>query len=345
MWNGSTTQLASFATRTGVTFPLLQQAGNNTDLGVRSSGSIDAMMVIDQNGIIQHIGGSTISGRTSAIATIQRLLAPSAPVLQLSVETLVFGPQITAGQPASSVLTFTNTGAENLEITQIQADLPEITLNATEFTILPGKSAELRITFNAEAGGSYSGTLILTTNDPERKQLQISIAPITVIDLPGRIALQTQALDFGEIEVSRTTAQPLIITNEGDGPLQISGITSNLQGVSVSQQTFKVPPGESHILQINIAPGSEGSFAGTLTLSTDDPDRSTVVLTLSGSAAVIFADPRVDFNGDGAINLGDFIAFARAFGTANPTFDLNENNTVDFGDFVVFARSFGRPLP
>ncbi|MDE2999351.1 MAG: hypothetical protein OXU79_09775 [Gemmatimonadota bacterium] len=50
-----------------------------------------------------------------------------------------------------------------------------------------------------------------------------------------------------------------------------------------------------------------------------------------------------DFNGDGAVNFADFIAFAGAFGTASPAFDLDGSGLVDFQDFIVFATYFGLP--
>ncbi len=54
-----------------------------------------------------------------------------------------------------------------------------------------------------------------------------------------------------------------------------------------------------------------------------------------------------DFDGDGDVNFGDFVVFARAFGTGpgspgwDPKFDLDGDGRVNFGDFVIFARRFG----
>ena len=59
------------------------------------------------------------------------------------------------------------------------------------------------------------------------------------------------------------------------------------------------------------------------------------------------ADPRSDFDGDGVVGFGDFVAFARAFGSSSdlpnwiPACDLDADGRVGFGDFVIFAASFG----
>ncbi len=54
-----------------------------------------------------------------------------------------------------------------------------------------------------------------------------------------------------------------------------------------------------------------------------------------------------DFNGDGKVNLADFLAFAGGFGTRsgdanyNPRLDLNGSGSVDLSDFLAFAGVFG----
>ena len=83
-------------------------------------------------------------------------------------------------------------------------------------------------------------------------------------------------------------------------------------------------------------------MTGTLTLLSDDPVNGRVDVTLSGVAIVILADPRIDFNGNGTIDFGDFVQFVQAFGSTEARFDLNLNGTVDFGDFVQLVGNFGR---
>ena len=55
--------------------------------------------------------------------------------------------------------------------------------------------------------------------------------------------------------------------------------------------------------------------------------------------------PSPDFDGDGAINLADFLAFARVFGSSSVgarfRFDLDGDGEVGFSDFLIFARAFG----
>lgn len=71
----------------------------------------------------------------------------------------------------------------------------------------------------------------------------------------------------------------------------------------------------------------------------------------SGSQVMVLEDlSRADFDGSLRVDLGDFVLFARAFGSGvgdslfEARFDLNENERVDFGDFLIFANAFGRIL-
>ena len=76
-----------------------------------------------------------------------------------------------------------------------------------------------------------------------------------------------------------------------------------------------------------------------------EPNQTLEILEERPPPVVVYANPRADFNGDGAVDFGDFIAIAGAFNTNDSIYDLNGNGVVDFNDFIEFAKSFGRPLP
>ncbi len=52
-----------------------------------------------------------------------------------------------------------------------------------------------------------------------------------------------------------------------------------------------------------------------------------------------------DFDGNGIVDFGDFILFAKAFGSDQSGFDLDGNGSVDFPDFILFAQRFGEGMP
>tara|TARA_Y100000310_G_scaffold342681_1_gene446913 strand:- start:2883 stop:4220 length:1338 start_codon:yes stop_codon:yes gene_type:complete len=61
-------------------------------------------------------------------------------------------------------------------------------------------------------------------------------------------------------------------------------------------------------------------------------------------------EPNPDFDGDGNVGFGDFLQFARAFGTSStdfnwdPQYDLDSDDIVAFSDFLHFARVYGNDV-
>jgi hypothetical protein len=53
----------------------------------------------------------------------------------------------------------------------------------------------------------------------------------------------------------------------------------------------------------------------------------------------------VDFNGDGAVNIQDFLAFLQAFSVADPRADMDGNGQVNVQDFLAFLQAFAAGCP
>jgi hypothetical protein len=193
--------------------------------------------------------------------------------------------------------------------------------------------------------GSLSGSVILTTNDPDRESLAIPIRPIAVQTLPSAIAVLSEDLDFGDIEVGRAASRALTVRNDGQGVLRVAGVSSDVPGVSVDPSSFEVSPGEAATLTVTLSAGDEATLAGDLRIHSNDPDLPVVMVFLRAAGVVILADPRTDFNADGRVDFVDFLQFVQAFNTGSPAHDLNDDGRVAFEDFLLFVRSYARPLP
>ena len=71
-------------------------------------------------------------------------------------------------------------------------------------------------------------------------------------------------------------------------------------------------------------------------------------LTLSDTGVTLsLAQLTPDFNSDGKVDFGDFVAFGMRFGASRgderyeAKYDLDEDGTIGFGDFLIFGREFG----
>lgn len=60
------------------------------------------------------------------------------------------------------------------------------------------------------------------------------------------------------------------------------------------------------------------------------------------STASAQTTPDIDFDGNDVIDFGDYVLLAEAFGTGDTRFDLNGDGAVDLQDFLIFARLYDR---
>jgi len=157
-------------------------------------------------------------------------------------------------------------------------------------------------------------------------------------------AIAEQQIDFGQVEVERSGQVELKLYNNGQGSLTILSATGDVSEITVLIANTMIPAGDSTQVFVTFRPQAGGSVSGVIDFMTNDPDREVIRLPYVGSAVVIPADPRADFDGNGDVGFGDFLAFAQAFGSAQTDFDLDGSGGVDFGDFLIFVQSFGKSI-
>ena len=248
------------------------------------------------------------------------------------------------GQSKTIEFKIENTGAGPLEITGYTA--PEgITMEPSTLTIAPGESKTVQITLTPTQPGTFSGKITLQHGEQSVGTLELAFVNLT-IEAPQLpiISLVQDNLSLGEIEVGKDVTRTFTITNSGTGPLTITDIQSNIAGIAFSEIQLTVPPGQSQNITVTFSPPAEGPITGTIDIISDDPEKASISLSITGSAIFVPADPRTDFDGSRTIDFQDFLLFVSAFGTANTTFDLNGSGTVDFPDFLIFVANFGKTI-
>ena len=283
----------------------------------------------------QSVGTLRVSVRELTIE-----MAPS-PSIALGRESLTLG-EIEVGNRIAETFAITNTGTGPLDVTDIRSDIAGLAFSETQFTIPPGSSHDITVTFDPQAEGPIAGTIDIHSNDPENAAIRLTITgSVTAIPVPV-IGLGQESLTLGEIDLGNSVTKTVTIINTGTGPLTVTDIRSYIAGLAFSETQFTIPPGSSHDITVTFDPQAEGPIAGTIDIHSNDPENAAIRLTITGS--IIGPRKRSDFDNSGKIDFADFLLFARAFGTANPTFDLNNSGSVDFPDFLIFVAHFGKPV-
>ena len=338
IWNGSASELAEFQFVTQVKFPLLQkgQAGDLPwGLGTEN------IVLVDPGGIVRGVYGAGVEARDEITAMIGLINNPS-PLSELRPKSLYYGLTGEVGSELKITVTVKNTGLTDLEVTGIRSSTDEVSVDRTSFSVPPGGSEKFTTILKPSKEGTLTGSVEVITNE---KNWTLQISPIEISGgLPPAISLPTLSADYGSLEVGRATSRTFEVRNDGLGPLTVTDVACDLEGVTISERAFTLAAGASRTITVTIQPSAEGAFAGAVRVLSDDPDRAEVSLDIAGSARIIPADSRVDFDANGSVDFLDFLSFANAFGTSDALHDVDANGTVDFTDFLVFVENFGRAV-
>jgi len=106
-----------------------------------------------------------------------------------------------------------------------------------------------------------------------------------------------QSLQFGTVTPGDFDDAVLVVRNVGDEPLEIFGVTSDIDGVSALPACATVMPDSAAAIEIRFEPGSDATQRGRVTLLTNDPDEPAFEVTLSANVAGLdIGDPAPSFN-------------------------------------------------
>ena len=158
------------------------------------------------------------------------------------------------------------------------------------------------------------------------------------------ISVPQTAVDFGTIDAGQTRERTITITNTGTAPLEITGIESDVPGLTFDTTMFTLAPNSSQTVTITFPSSMEGTFSGSINILSNDPDRAKHTLTISGVVQPLSLEAKSDFDGDGVVSVTDFLLLVEAFGSTNPKFDIDGDGAVGITDFLLFVESFGKTV-
>ncbi len=145
-------------------------------------------------------------------------------------------------------------------------------------------STQIEINFDARTlfAGSYFANINIESNDPINPTKTISAE--LVVSGNSEIQVSVDSLAFEEIFAGADLTLPLEIGNAGSAPLIISNITSSQNAFSVNETNFEILPLETYELEVVFSPSVSGSFAGNITIYSNDANSPSIQILLSGSA-------------------------------------------------------------
>jgi copper(I)-binding protein len=344
--NGSQTVTVTFPSSTAGTFSgNITISSNDPDLATQTlSVSVivqpPPMPVIAVQQTAVNFGTVEVGQTGQRTITIMNTGTAPLAVQQTAVD---FGA-IEAGQTGQQTFTIMNTGTAPLEVTGIESDVSGLTFTPSMFTLAPNGSRTVTITFPSSTAGTFSGNITISSNDPDRATRTLSVSVIVQPPPVPVIAVQQTAVDFGAIEAGQTGQQTFTIMNTGTAPLEVTGIESDVSGLTFDPVMFTLSPDSSATITITFPKPMEGEFSGSINILSNDPDRAMFMLTISGVVQPLSVEAKSDFDSNGVIEFADFLLFVSAFGSSEAQYDIDGNGSVDFPDFLLFVSVFGKTV-
>lgn len=152
-----------------------------------------------------------------------------------------------------------------------------------------GQSQDVSFTFSAEGlvPGSYAQVppVALTSNDPTNVETSTP-AELTVESGPPTIAVEPDSIGFGSLLVGDDSTGTITITNDGDGPLNVSSVSTTNGNFTIVDDAdrgpFTVPLFESRDVEVEFAPTDVGPESGQILVQSDAQNTGLVQVAVTG---------------------------------------------------------------
>lgn len=210
------------------------------------------------------------------------------PEIRLGRESVDFG-EVVLGLTASETVSITNVGGAILGINGIAlegADAGAFMQTNDCTTLAAGASCTVELTYFPSGEGPQSASLTVQSDDPEHPVMTVPVSGTSVLEPEPELSLSQPSLDFGTLQVGNSANRDLTLSNTGDAPLYIHGIS--LAGASAgdffqSHDCALLTADQSCTVTVSYTASAAGIASAELVIESDDPDATTQRVPLQGN--------------------------------------------------------------
>jgi hypothetical protein len=224
-----------------------------------------------------------------------------APKLAISRNTLAFG-NVQLANSRNDSLWVKNIGSANLNIGTITITGPQaarFALNPSSFSLAPGDSSPLRVTFRPDSIQNCQATLNLFSNGGD------TTVTLTGTGAAAKILVTPLTINFHEVLINRTKTDTVTIRNIGN--LELHATRIRLVGTEaarfdVDTTRFVLAPGQVKKLAVRFAPNRQDTIGVTLRIETDGGNEGIALFGIGVAPLMAISPTIVSF---GALALGE----------------------------------------
>ncbi|MCI0514030.1 choice-of-anchor D domain-containing protein [candidate division KSB1 bacterium] len=203
------------------------------------------------------------------------------PTLVLQPASVTF-PAVGVGNWGMQLLTIQNLGESQLRVRNIVTDNPLFAVDVNKVNVEPLSSVQLELTFAPLQVGNFQGKLTLESNDPQRATAEVNLTGSGREKQAQTISFEPDTLQFDSVGVGRSVTRIATLRNQGEMPLLVQNIVSNNVYFQTDSTHFQILPQASRQLTVTFSPIQAQAETGKLTVFSNDPVHSEMVITLLG---------------------------------------------------------------
>ncbi|MEL7146521.1 MAG: choice-of-anchor D domain-containing protein, partial [Bacteroidota bacterium] len=200
---------------------------------------------------------------------------------------------LTIGESSVVNLTLRNAGDRELTLSNLMITEPSFSVTG-DFpdAIAPGNEVNITVQFSNIIVDRYVSELSFTNNDPTlgtfilnlTGEIAEEVKPALLVEQDALQLLTNDVLDFGSKPSSTAVTIPILVTNAGNAPLELSNFVMP-EGYSLLRpfaERGTVEVGASVTLEIVFDATTTGLREGTMSFNTNDASNATFALRLTG---------------------------------------------------------------
>ena len=241
-----------------------------------------------------NVSGSVTAAPAPEIA----LLVDGAPLVDGQPTPVSFGPAPQGAVAPTRTFTVRNDGGAPLTLGAPSLPAGFTLAEPLSTSLAPGASDTFTVRLDTGTAGTRSGTVSLATNDADENPFNFPVsgtvtgpvgndpAPEVTLLVGGAPASSGQSVDFGSAEQgSAGPVRTFTVRNDGAAPLTLGAPVLPAGFTLVEGLAAALAAGESDTFQVALSTAAAGTFAGTLTVPSNDGDEGLFALTLTGAVA------------------------------------------------------------
>ncbi len=189
------------------------------------------------------------------------------------------------GKVVTQTATVANTGATPITLTQASVSTTEFSISGLKFPVViaAGQRAGFTVSFKGAKAGKINGVLNFHGDSWLSDPVELSG---DVGNNSPQLNISSSNHNFGNVTVNTVASAALTVTNSGNADLKISNVS--VTGATFAAAGIKLPAvvaaGQNAVFEVSFSPKSAGSYMGTVSIASNDPESPTTKVELKGAA-------------------------------------------------------------